>query len=117
VSANNPTINFTLGSELVNIFRQQAPPLPIVTATAPPHDILTLLHPSRVPGRDMPIEEFCATHDLGPTILEKLQENFFMHARVLRFLTIQELKDMNFRLGEIASLRDAVEGWSAPKSE
>jgi hypothetical protein len=112
VSNNSPTINFTLGNELVSLFRPQAPPIATPTATTLPYDHVALIHPSRSPGNDVPIAEFCNTYGLGESILKKLQDNFYLHARVLRFVTIQELKDMDFRLGEIASLRDAVEVWS-----
>jgi hypothetical protein len=49
--------------------------------------------------------------------LNKFTENFYKHARALRFVTIDELKEMGFRLGEIAGLRDAVESWSVPRTE
>lgn len=68
-----------------------------------------------MPGPDMPLSKFCQQYDLGPNILKKLQDNYYSDARVLRFVTIDELKEMDFRLGEIAGLRDAVERWSIPK--
>ena len=44
---------------------------------------------------------------------ERLVVNSYGHARLLSFITILELKDMNFLPGEIASLWDAVHKWSA----
>jgi hypothetical protein len=75
----------------------------------------TLLDPSRNPGQDMPLDQFCQLYDLSANILKRLQDNSYMHARILRFITIAELNVMEFRLGEIAALRDAVETWSVPK--
>jgi hypothetical protein len=65
-----------------------------------------------VSGEDMPITQFCAKYELGKGVLEKFEENSYSHARMLRFVTIEELKEMKFRLGEIAALRDAVDRWS-----
>lgn len=60
----------------------------------------------------MPLTQFCDIYHLSPTILEKLHENLYTDARAFRFVTIEELREMKFRLGEIAALRDAVELWS-----
>jgi hypothetical protein len=122
-----PVFNFTIGNELVDLFRPSRPapapqhplaPQPVPAAPPAPtaYDLQcpTLLHPSRSPGIDMPLTEFCMVYDLGPSLLEKFHDNSYKDARVLRFVTIAELKEMNFRLGEIAALRDAVERWSVP---
>jgi len=60
----------------------------------------------------MRIDEFCTTYDLVHTIHDKLVDNGYLHARLLRFVTIDELKQMKFLLGEIAAIRDAVDRWS-----
>ena len=60
----------------------------------------------------MPITQFCVEYDLGKGIEEKLTENSYLHMQVLHFITIEELKEMKFCLGEIVLLRDAVEKWS-----
>jgi hypothetical protein len=119
-SSSAPVFNFTLGNEIVGLFRPPAPQLP--AAAMPPHiyhdrnmSTTLLLHPSRAPGTDMPISQFCTNFGLGPAIIKKFENNFYMDARVLRFVTMDELKEMDFRLGEIAGLRDAVERWSVPK--
>jgi hypothetical protein len=49
---------------------------------------------------------------LGDNIHSKFINNAYKEARFLRFVTIAELKEMGFQLGEIAALRDAVERWS-----
>ena len=72
----------------------------------------TLLQENRAPGIDMPIAEFCDAFGLTDSIKDKLDKNKYSFARVLRFVTIQDLKEMSFQNGEIALLRDAVDRWS-----
>jgi hypothetical protein len=60
----------------------------------------------------MPLSEFCQIYHLGGQILQKLMENGYPQSRMLRFVQIEELKEMKFLLGEIAGLKDAVESWS-----
>jgi hypothetical protein len=64
----------------------------------------------------MPISEFCDLHALRPDILEKFASHLYKDARVLQFVTLTDLKEMGFRLGEIAGLWDAVESWSVQRS-
>jgi hypothetical protein len=94
------------------VFAPQAPPVPIV------HDLLcsTLLHPSHLPETNMPLDKFCINYVLSINVLNKLHKNSYVHACVLRFVTIEKLKEMGFRLGEIAALRDVVEAWSVAKA-
>ena len=60
----------------------------------------------------MAIDEFCKVYQLSDGITKKLTENSYTYARMLRFVTIEEVKQMDFRLGEIAALRNAVDQWS-----
>ena len=64
------------------------------------------------PGIDTPIAEFCRLYGLGDPILQKFLQHGYLQSRMLRFIQIPELKEMDFRLGEIAALKDAVEMWS-----
>jgi hypothetical protein len=120
-----PVINFNIGPEIIDLFRPgthepvpapappyQGPPLP--TATVPVYDLQcpTLLQPNRKAGFDMAIDEFCKVYQLSDSITKKLTENSYTYARMLRFVTIEEVRQMDFRLGEIAALRDAVDQWS-----
>ena len=72
----------------------------------------TLLQENRAPGIDMPIAEFCDAFGLTDGIKDKLIKNKYSFSRVLRFVTIQDLKEMSFQNGEIALLRDAADRWS-----
>jgi hypothetical protein len=71
-----------------------------------------LLDPTRDIGAGMPIAEFCNSFSLQHTVLEKLVKNAYDFARNLRFITLDNLTEMGFKLGEKAALQDAVERWS-----
>ncbi|KAF5380154.1 hypothetical protein D9615_006147 [Tricholomella constricta] len=120
-----PVFNLTIGDGVFDRFlgsRSALPPptLPLtpLAPAAAVYDLQcpTLLHPARLPGQDMSLTQFCAMFKLGDAVLEKFHENGYNEARVLRFVTIEDLKEMKFRLGEIAALRDAVETWSLPRA-
>jgi hypothetical protein len=64
----------------------------------------------------MPLEQFCTQYKLSQAILDKLHEHSYSQARTLCFVTIEELKEMKFRLGEIAALREVIDVWSVPSS-
>jgi hypothetical protein len=108
--ATAPIFNFSIGSEVARLFNPGAP----IAETAPTAVAVpsTLLPPTRVPGLDLPIVDFCQQHHLDNDILGKLKENRYKNARTLCFVTIADLKEMGFLPGEIGELRDAVEKWS-----
>ena len=113
-SAAPPVFNITIGKEITDLFRAgPADPKPASvlqpTATTA-HE--TLLPPSHAPGIDLPLADFCTLYDLSPGIFQKLIDNDYKTAHFLCFLTFPEMKEMGFKLGEIAGLRDAVEKWS-----
>ncbi|KAG2063051.1 hypothetical protein BDR04DRAFT_1164312 [Suillus decipiens] len=118
-STSAPVFNFTIANEALDIFRPQLPAVAATPAVFTSHSsdpsCTTLLHPSRARGKDIPLDEFCTEYDLGNDIHTKFIQNAYKEARFLRFVTIAELKEMGFRLGEIAALRDAVERWSVPR--
>ena len=49
----------------------------------------------------MPLSQFCTNYSLGPKTPKKFKQNYYMNACVLRFVMINELKEMDLRLGEI----------------
>lgn len=112
VSPSTPIVNISLGKEISDLFRPIVPSPSVVTSTLGPshtpnhesHDSYHLLPPSCAPGRDMPISEFCDLYALGPNILEKFTLHMYKDARLLRFVTLADLKEIGFRLGEIAAL-------------
>lgn len=127
-SSTAPIFNLTIGNDIVHQLLgprgTDLPPLaphPTAPQALAPAAMIydlqcpTLLHTSRLPGQDMSLSQFCINYKLGDMVFERLRDNGYQDARVLRFLTIDELKEMKFRLGEIAALRDAVEIWSVPR--
>jgi hypothetical protein len=134
-----PVFNFTIGKEVLDIFRppaQEAAPAHVgaaVAIPAPPYEepqlpiqapkvpkpaigydlrCPTLLQPNRLPGPNMTMAVFCAQYNVRKETLDKFKKNFYTDADMLRFITLDELKEMGFLLGEIARLRIAIERWS-----
>ena len=108
-----PVFNLNVGAEVLSFFRPSSS-----HSSAPSNQsnslLSTLLLPSREIGPDMALNLFCANYDLSASILDKLTANDYTHARFLRYITIKDLEEMDFKKGQIAALRDAVEAWSAP---
>ena len=75
-----------------------------------------LLGPSRDVGPEMAIGDFCAAFGLSDDVLEKLKENAYDIARHLQYVSLENLTEMKFKLGERAALQDAVEHWSIPRT-
>ena len=127
-----PTFNFTIGREVIDMLRgdqdmnagapappYQPPPvaaIPIPPVVNPRYDVQhpNILQADRRPGPDMTIAEFCAHYELGDGPRQKFIAHGYERARVLRFITLEDLTKMELRLGEIAELRDAIERWSVP---
>ena len=134
--ASAPVFNITIGKEIVELFH---PTAPTATATAAPNipvsapasaptspsrattqacrdsydmHCLTVLQTNRNPGPEMSIGDFCTTYRLSNAIKTKLQDNGYEETFTLRFLTLEELKDIKLLGGEIASVRHAVHKWS-----
>lgn len=124
-SANtSPVFNISLGEGVANILRSLMPSQqpqqpaanfsPYSTPAYTENNTKSLLHPSRLPGLDMPTSDFCKTYLLSSNIEKRLTDHGYTHARMLRFIQVDELKEMEYRMGEIACLKDAVEQWSSP---
>jgi hypothetical protein len=105
-AAAAPVFHLNVGSELVNMLRPAGP------AAAPMALSSSLLHASHCPGNNMSINDFCELYNLGGAVLGKFTENKFTRARMLRFVHIEELKEMGFKIGDIAGMKDVVETWS-----
>jgi hypothetical protein len=137
-----PTFNFTIGKEVIDILRGNqdmnaevpAPPyhhvppvavppaavpaaVPIPPVANPQYDVQypNILQADRRPGPDMTIAEFCAHYELGDGTRQKFITHGYERARVLRFITLDDVTKMELRLGEIAELRDAIERWSVAR--
>ena len=71
-----------------------------------------LLGPGFDLGPDMTIDAFCRTYGLHQSIFEKLDKNGYDHARNLRFVSLDNLAEIGFKLGQKALIQDAVERWA-----
>ena len=108
-----PIFNLSFGNEIAKLLTNTGLLGTPAATTAPNVPFsLTLISLTRKPGNDMPLAEFCVTYGLDDAVIQKFHKNVYKDARMLHFITITELKEMDFRLGEIAGLRDAVELWS-----
>jgi hypothetical protein len=114
-----PIVNVSFGKEFFNMVKNgiepaSAPRTPLCSPPRSTYNLqcLTLLPANHTAGVNMLIADFCATYDLVRPIKDKLVENGYLHSRFLCFVTIDELKQMNFLLGEIATIRDEVNRWS-----
>lgn len=81
-----------------------------VTPAGPP----TLLPERSSAGATLVLSEFCTLFDVSTTVHDKLLHEGFTSSRTLQYLTLPDLKEMGFKYGEIASIKDAVARWSVP---
>lgn len=88
----------------------QPQPIP-ATNTAPSP---MLLPSSRAIGQYLTLQDFCTQYDITDTVRNKLSDEGYTNSRVLQYIAIEELKEVGFKNGEIASLKDAVIRWSVP---
>lgn len=121
-----PTINFSIGKELIDLLRPptQAPLAVAADPVAPPVytaplqqnnydlDCPTLLQANQRAGPDMTLEAFCITYELDDRIKDRFKEHRYKHARMFRYLTMKDMETMKFWAGEIAEVRDAIDRWS-----
>ncbi|KAG0691673.1 hypothetical protein DFH29DRAFT_1010492 [Suillus ampliporus] len=105
------TINFNLPNNIFAFLWLVTAPLP-----TPGHQINALINSvdmpvlpvSAQPGPDLSLVNFCAVYSLSPEIHTKLTENGYMGTQTIRYIIILELKEMGFKNGEIAAMKDAV---------
>jgi hypothetical protein len=109
--------------ELATLMRQgpppppypyQYPPQPLAVPSLAPAPSLMLLPASQDVGPSLTLEDFCNQFNLPQTICTQLQEEGFTGSHPLQYVAISDLKEMGFKFGEIASLKDAVARWSLP---
>ncbi|KIK73832.1 hypothetical protein PAXRUDRAFT_40605, partial [Paxillus rubicundulus Ve08.2h10] len=81
-----------------------APPAPsqCMNRTDVASDVL--LPATHAPGDEISISDFCTHYDLTSTVLKKLQENLLRKACSLHFVSLQDLKYMQFNHGDITDL-------------
>ena len=111
-ASNAPTINFNVPNDFFSFLRPAATPNPLLPTAPTDHiantvDIL-LLSVSARPGPDLSLTDFCVAFELSQEILTKLTDNGYMGTRTIRYIIVSELKEMGFKNGEIAAMKDAV---------
>lgn len=110
-----PTINFNLPNDIVSFLRPASAPLqttPGQTNALVNSADMPVLPVSARPGPDLSLANFCAVYDLSPDIHAKLTENGYTGTRTIRYIVVSELKEMGFKNGEIAAMKDAVARWA-----
>jgi hypothetical protein len=95
-----PIFNITIGKEITDLFWPPLHAPTTVTASGSGSTLASPLLPnvpelsnllplSGAPGIDMLLTEFCTFYDLSPGILEKLTNNDYKMAHILRFVKLQ----------------------------
>lgn len=95
-----PVFNFSLGNDFAQIFHPNQAPVPS-NISAPNTTSSKLISSGCKVGPDMPLAKFSSKYNLGPHILKLFEENGYTHSRHLRFVELEELKEMKFRLGKL----------------
>ncbi|KAK7016689.1 hypothetical protein R3P38DRAFT_2785859 [Favolaschia claudopus] len=108
--SNAPVINFNIPDALVGLMSGRQNP-PAAGAPAPPTTAM-LLPPNTQVGPSSSILDFCAVYGLSADISTKLTTNGYQDTDVFYLVSIDDLKEMQFMLGQIAQLREAVRKWA-----
>ncbi|KAI5981242.1 hypothetical protein EDD15DRAFT_2380033 [Pisolithus albus] len=112
--STTPIVNFNLLPEMFNAF---CPPAtkPASPVRSTPAAVTTdlLLPESATPGPCLTLSEFCAAYSLSDNVRQKLDDNGYMGSSTISYICVSELKDMEFKHGEIAAMKDAVRWWIA----
>ncbi|KAG1725773.1 hypothetical protein EDD22DRAFT_853643 [Suillus occidentalis] len=115
-ASNTPTINFNVPNDFFSFLRPATGPNPLLYAAPADHVSNTidapLLSVSARPGPDLPLADFCAAFELSQDIHAKLADNGYTGTRTIRYIIVSELKEMGFKNGEIAAMKDAVARWA-----
>ena len=96
-------------------FLRPAPAPPLVPTFQPPAPgPQALIPPDLQPGIKQDIATFCRTHGLSEEVLEKFRAHAYTGTQAFRYISVQELKDLGFKPGEIVDLKEAVLEWAIP---
>lgn len=60
----------------------------------------------------MKLADFCSYFELSQDIQQKLASNGYTGTRTIWYIVVSELKEMGFKNGEIAEMKDAVARWA-----
>lgn len=77
---------------------------------------MMLLPSTLAPGPKLTLVEFCTAYELTDLVRERLDANGYTGSNLLPYIELTELKDMGFKPGEIAALKEAVRSWALPNA-
>ncbi|KAG1752351.1 uncharacterized protein EDB91DRAFT_1077779 [Suillus paluster] len=113
-----PVINFNIPPELLTVFCPPAVPNNDIPQPAPagsctegdrsqdsliPYDVLH--------GLTLSLNKFCSNYTLSDNIRTKLHQNRYTGTETICYILISQLKEMEFKLGEIAAMCAAMKCW------
>jgi hypothetical protein len=75
---------------------------------------LSLLPIAGTAGPSLTLEDFCSQYQVDLAVHQKLFDEGYKTSHHLQYVTVLELKEAGFRIGEITSLKDAFACWSIP---
>jgi hypothetical protein len=112
-----PVINFNIPPDLFGPFRAHAigevhVPPGLAQAPAATADQGALIPAGAKPGPDLSLDDFCTCYSLSDDIRKKLDVNGYTGTETLSFIVVAELKEMDFKFGEIAAMKAAMCRWS-----
>lgn len=105
-------------ANIATVFRGPVAPPAAVQPSAMSNDnsppSLYLLPHNRGAGTLLGLEEFCIQYQVDSMVHQKLDDEGYKTSHHLQYATVAELKETGFRIGQIASLKDAFSRWSIP---
>ena len=112
-----PVINVVLPN---NLYGQYPPagggPPPIGIPAAPPPQATGLIPATHEPGYKLNMESFCMMFNLSDSIQQRLKDNAYTGTHAFAHMETAELREMGFKAGEIADLKEAVKEWAVARA-
>ena len=114
---NQPIINVVLPNNTggypvyPNAPNNGAPIAPLPQVLAPTVDAF-ILPPNHSEGPKMDIETFCTVYSLSEGFLSRFREHRISGTHAFAHISTKELKEMDFKIGEIIDIKEAVKEWS-----
>lgn len=114
--SSSPTIHFHV-PDMLKMFQPHPPPIPLPVepapgAAAPIIQTISdnpLLVPATAPTRPaIPLADFATQYTFSANIQHTLEGEGFTSSNQLRLISLQELRDMGLKRGEIAVLQEAA---------
>jgi hypothetical protein len=113
-----PVVNVVLPNNFGGFY----PPGPGAPAAAPqvqafaPMADSPLLPANLSVGPKMDIETFCSIYSLSDDLLRRFREHRVSGTHAFAHIGIKELKEMDFKIGEIVDVKEAVTEWCKSSS-